>query len=116
MIEWKRRLDGKWATLRFGDLKVTTEGDQYLYEVQVHHKGLAPSEIRVELYADGVQGGAPVRQEMECLQPPGAMSSGHVYRAAVPASRPQADYTPRVIPRHDDMKVPLEEARILWQR
>ena len=43
-------------------------------------------------------------------------SSGYVYRAAVPAARPATDYTARVIPHRDGVAVPLEDARILWQR
>jgi starch phosphorylase len=116
MIEWKHRLDAQWAGLRFGDLKVITKDNQHLYEVQVYLNGLAPTEIRVELYADGAAGGAPVQQAMECLHPLTGASSGLVYRAAVDASRPHQDYTPRVVPRLDGVAVPLEDARILWQR
>jgi hypothetical protein len=43
-------------------------------------------------------------------------SGGYVYSAAVSAARPPADYTARVIPYHPGMVVPLEAARILWQR
>jgi hypothetical protein len=41
---------------------------------------------------------------------------GSPYRAQVPAARPVTDYTPRVIPCYDGVAVPLEEARIQWQR
>jgi starch phosphorylase len=41
---------------------------------------------------------------------------GYVYSAAVPSSRPQKDYTARLIPYYDGASVPLEEGRILWQR
>jgi starch phosphorylase len=116
MIDWKHRLDEKWTALHFGDLKVLTKDDQRLYEVQVYLNDLAPMEVRVELYADGVSGSAPIRQEMKCLHPLIGASGGYVYGATVAAIRPHTDYTPRVVPRHDDAKVPLEDARILWQR
>lgn len=41
---------------------------------------------------------------------------GHAYIARVPADRPAADYTVRLIPRRDGIAVPLEADRILWQR
>jgi glycogen phosphorylase len=41
---------------------------------------------------------------------------GHVFRAAVPATRPATDYTARVIPHCDGVAIPLEEVHILWQR
>ena len=43
-------------------------------------------------------------------------SGGYVYSAAVPAAHPPADYTARVIPRCEGVSIPLEDARILWQR
>ena len=41
---------------------------------------------------------------------------GYAYRAGVPAIRPAMDYTARVIPHSDGVAIPLEDARILWQR
>jgi len=41
---------------------------------------------------------------------------GSVYSGAVPATRPTTDYTARVVPHRDGVAVPLEVARILWQR
>jgi starch phosphorylase len=35
---------------------------------------------------------------------------------AVSADRPPGDYTARMIPHRDGVAVPLEDARILWQR
>ena len=72
--------------------------------------------MRVELYADGVMGGAPVRQEMKRVRQLAGASGGYVYSATVSAARPAADYTARVIPHRDGVAVPLEDARILWQR
>ena len=40
----------------------------------------------------------------------------YAYRVRVPATRPVTDYTARVIPHCDGVSVPLEEARIQWQR
>jgi glycogen phosphorylase len=41
---------------------------------------------------------------------------GHLYQAAVSATRLATDYTARVIPRFSGVTVPLEAAHILWQR
>jgi starch phosphorylase len=43
-------------------------------------------------------------------------SRGYVYGATVPATRAAEDFTARVLPRCDGVAVPLEDARILWQR
>ena len=77
---------------------------------------LDPNAARVELYANGINGGDPARVEMKCAQPLPDASRRCVYHAAVPATRPSSDYTARVIPQRSGVAVPLESARILWQR
>ena len=84
--------------------------------MQVHLGDLDPKAVRVELYAAGVTNSAPVRQEMERAHQRTAPPGGYIYRAVVPAARPAADYTARVIPHRDGVAIPLENARILWQR
>ncbi len=76
---------------------------------------LDPEAVRVELYADGVNGDGPVRQEMTRVRRLEGADGGCVYRAEVPATRPAADYTVRVVPHHDGVAVPLEVAQILWR-
>ena len=116
MVAWRQALEPKWGTLRFGEVKVKTQGKQHVYEVQVYLNGLDPTAVRVELYADGVMGAVPVRKKMKRVRQLAGASGGYVYSAAVPAGRPAADYTARVIPHCDGVAVPLESARILWQR
>src|SRR4029077_15907988 len=116
MVDWQHSLEKKLATLNFGEVKVETRGEQHVFEVQVCLNDLDPKAVRVELYADGVVGSAPVRQEMKRVRQPAGASGGYVYSAAVSAARPPADYTARVIPHYDGVAVPLEAARILWQR
>jgi starch phosphorylase len=115
MVDWRHSLETKWATLHFGEVKVETKDKQHIFEVQVYLNDLDPKAVRVELYADGVNGGSPVQQEMKQGQAAG-VPGGYVYSAAVSAARPSADYTARVIPNFAGIVVPLEEARILWQK
>jgi starch phosphorylase len=72
--------------------------------------------VRVELYADGVDGSAPQRVEMMRVSQLVGAANGYAYRAEMPAARPATDYTARLIPHCDGVAIPLEEARILWQR
>jgi starch phosphorylase len=116
MVDWRHVLEQKWATLHFGEVKVETRGEQHVFEVQVCLNDLDPKAVRVELYADGVMGSAPVRQEMKRLRQLAGASGDWVYSATVSSTRPPADYTARVIPRCDGVAIPLEDPRILWQR
>jgi glycogen phosphorylase len=116
IVDWRHALDQKWPTLHFGEMKVETRGGQHLFNIQVFLNGLDPNAVRVELYADAVTGSAPVLQEMKCERQPASASGDRIFSAAVPASRPATDYTARVVPHFDGVAVPLEDARILWQR
>jgi starch phosphorylase len=116
MVDWRHSLEQKWATLHFGAVKVETRDGKHIIEVQVGLHGLDPKAVRVELYGDAIKGSPPVRQEMTCLHPLSDESGGYVYSATVPAARPPAEYTARVIPHCDGVAIPLEDARILWQR
>ena len=116
MVDWKHSLEQKWATLHFGEVKVETRDTQYVFEIQVFLNDLDPQAVRVELYADGVRGSAPVRQEMEHVQSVAGESHGDIYRAAVSATRRATEYTARIIPHCAGVAVPLEVEHIFWQR
>jgi starch phosphorylase len=116
IVHWQHSLEQKWATLRFGEVKVETRGGQHIFDVEVYLADLEPNAVRVELYADGVNGGDPVRQEMKSVRRIDGAPGGYVYGTAVSAVRPQVDFTARLIPHCDGVAIPLEDARILWQR
>jgi len=116
VVDWQRALAQKWATLHFGEVKVATDAERHNFEVEVYLNDLDPDAVRVELYADRVNGLAPVRQEMKRSRRPAGAAGGHIYGATVMATRAATDYTARVIPHCDGVAIPLEDARILWQR
>jgi starch phosphorylase len=116
VVNWEQTLRQQWAMLRFGDMKVETRGKQHVFEVQVYLNDLDPKAVRVELYADGVMDSAPARLVMTRVHQLVGASGGFVFNAAVPATRPPADYTARIIPHRFGVAVPLEVDLILWQR
>jgi starch phosphorylase len=116
VADWQRAVNRTWGSLRFGNLRVESNADQHVFEVEIFLNDLDPKAVRVELFADGVNGGDPVRVEMECDGQPSDASRGCVHRATVPSARPAKDYTARAIPQHPGVAVPLESPRILWQR
>ncbi|TAK07847.1 MAG: alpha-glucan family phosphorylase [Candidatus Manganitrophaceae bacterium] len=116
IVQWRQMLEKKWESLRFGEVKIKTDGGYPLFQVQIDLAGLDPTAVRVELYADGVDGAPPERLEMRRIRRRSGAAGGSVYRASVPATRPASDYTPRVIPRGPGVAVPLEASSILWQR
>jgi glycogen phosphorylase len=116
IVDWQHALDEKWAGLRFGALRIDTTPDYHVFRVEVLLNGLEPHTVRVELYANGVNGSDPVRQEMTSVPSPTEGSAGSFYQARVPATRPAKDYTARALPQRSAVSVPLEAPHILWQR
>ena len=116
VVKWRQQVEENWSTLHFGEMKIMTDEKQYIFEVEVYLHKLDPDTVLVELHADGINGGASERYTMSLLSPPEDSAGGYVYRATVPATRPAADYTARIIPHSEGVAVPLETAQILWQR
>jgi glycogen phosphorylase len=116
MFDSQQSLEQKWSMLRFGEVKVETNADQHVFEVQVFFNDFDHEAVRVELYAEGTEGNAPERQEMKRVRQLAGAPGGFAYSAAVSAARPPANYTARVIPNCEGVAVPLEAAQILWQR
>ncbi|MEJ2690017.1 MAG: alpha-glucan family phosphorylase, partial [Deltaproteobacteria bacterium] len=115
-IEWQRTLAEKWPNLRFGEVKISAGKKEHLFEVPLYLDGLDPAAVRVELYAEGKNGSAPVCREMTRGDQLVGAENGYVYHASLSADRPASDYTARVLPCCPGVTVPLEESRILWQR
>ena len=116
MVDWQRAVAQGWSGISFGAMDHESRGEQCEFEVKVNLGQLVPSDVKVELYAEGMRGGPPMRCEMKPLDQGAVAEDGYIYRAAVLTARPPADYTARVSPCGDDASVPLEDARIVWQR
>jgi starch phosphorylase len=112
-LNWRRQVSDHWPRLRFGSVQVVTEGQEHRFQVQVYLDELNPDAVKVELFADALNGCEPIRHVMVRGEPLVGENAWH-YSAAVSADRPAADFTPRVIPCHPDAFVPLESAQILW--
>lgn len=54
-----------WGSLHFAAFRVTTEAGRHLFEVEILLNDLEADEVRVELYADGRDGGDAERQELK---------------------------------------------------
>jgi len=115
IVDWQHNLQDKWTTLRFGEMKVISDAQWHNFTVEVSFGNLDLKSVRVELYANGVNGGDRSRLEMIRGQPLDEVN-GYSFSAQVPITRPTTDYTARIIPHYDGVAIPLEDKHILWQR
>ena len=110
ILQWLQKVAQQWSTVRLAAVQVETHDGHHCFQVQVSPGGLLVSDIKVELFA--------MASDIQPMTPAGtsADSSGIVtYSAQVAATRPATDYTPRIIPYHPAVAVPLEANQILWQ-
>ncbi len=114
LLNWQAQLAKHGSSLRFGSATVEQKGDQFLFQVQVFLDDLDPDAVNTELYAQGPNGNAPSRHPMNRGARLAGTENGFLYTAHLPATRPAADYTPRLVPQHGGAFVPLEAPFILW--
>jgi starch phosphorylase len=100
--------------LRFGATAVEQKDGQHVFQAQVFLNELDPDAVSAELYAEEQHGSAAVRHPMKRGERLVGADNGFMYTASVPATRPAADFTPRLVPQHSGAFVPLEAPFILW--
>ena len=111
---WKQAFMEKWKGLYFDQVRIETGNGQHRFTVTIFLNGISPGDIAVELYAEGEKDGLPFRQIMEAVNDPGNEGK-QTYTINLPDKRPSSDHTPRIIPVHPDIYIPLELGLILWQ-
>ncbi len=113
---WRHRIADGWQEIRFGELRVEEADGHFRFEVQVYLGDVPNASVQVELYAEpaGHCSACPIAMQMD--GPIHGAVNGYVYMASVLADRPSDDFTPRIIPHHPEVQVPLEENHIHWYR
>jgi len=113
---WQQSIEQYWASVHFGELRVESSAGKHSFHVQVYFGDLDPEAVHVELYSEPLGDNPPGRCEMSRTDQLTGSVKSYDYSAEVPALRPAADYTPRIIAWHPAARIPLEEAHILWFR
>ncbi|MFA5655505.1 MAG: alpha-glucan family phosphorylase [Dysgonamonadaceae bacterium] len=109
-------LNQYWDKMYFGELKVNSTESEHAFEVPIYFNAINPDTVQVELYANGLNGEAPIKVKMVADKKTKVKENGSIYRVSVSSQRPASDYTPRVVPNFSGLSVPLETNHILWQR
>src|SRR4029077_19697766 len=88
LVRLRRTLEGHWAGLRVGDVRVHTEGGQHHFAAALYVDDVDPDAITVELYAEASGDLAPARTPMR-RGVPLIGARGFTYVAEVPDARPR---------------------------
>ena len=103
-----------WGEMYFGEMHISTTEKHHAFEIQVSLNNMDSENVKVELYANGINGEeasiiAMTRHSMN-------KDNSYTYKAMVSSTRPASDYTARIIPNVSGASIPLESNLILWQR
>ncbi len=116
LLDKSKILNQKWDLIQFGENNIETTNNKYNIKFEVILKDVDPDDVKVELYADGIDGQDPFIQTLSRGEKVEGSCNGFYFEASVPVNRPVTDFTARVIPCLPGIEVPLEISRILWQR
>jgi starch phosphorylase len=111
---WMHDLHHHWAGIHWGHPDVVTSGGRHRFSVPVYLAEIHPDSVSVELYAEPRAGNAIERHPLRRDRALTGAAGGFLYVGDCPAVRPSDDYTPRVVPAHPEVAVPLEARFIAW--
>ena len=109
-----RTFEQKWNSMRFGEVKIETIESQIKFEVQVYFNDIDADTIQIELFANGINEEPPFIQQMTRSSKAKAIANSYYYNILVASTRPATDFTIRAIPHIQNVSVPLEISKILW--
>jgi starch phosphorylase len=111
---WQKALKQHWGQLQFMEQKTETRDGKHHFTYSIYLDGLDPESVKVQLYANGLNGNSFFLQDLE--RDSKQKEHIYLYRTSVPASRPATDFTARIIPYFPEVHVPLAASQILWQK
>ena len=113
---WERRLHRGWKSLHIGTPDVAAEADGWSFRVPVYLGEIAAEDVCVELYGDPAPDapGPAVVPLARGAPVPGAVN-GFTYAGRIATARPRTDFTVRIVPYHNEARVPAEMPLIRWQ-
>ncbi|HRH50626.1 MAG TPA: alpha-glucan family phosphorylase [Panacibacter sp.] len=115
IIQTKIELSVKWSGISFNNIQINNTDNGYHFIVTVFLNGINPEDVLIELYANGINGASPEKVIMQPAAIP-VTDDQNLFHAFIATTRPNGDYTARVIPNYQSISVPLENNLIMWQQ
>ncbi|SFU71357.1 starch phosphorylase [Nitrosomonas eutropha] len=112
--QWDEQLKKSWHEIHWGNLIVSRDQEDWIFEVPVYLGGVSPESVQIQLYADPVAEEPHVCETMQRGdEMPGAIN-GYLYKSRLNTDRTHTDFTPRCVPYHPDAHIPIESHLIHW--
>jgi glycogen phosphorylase len=116
MEAWDRQLRQAWPGVHIGEADFTRQDSGWDVSVPIYLGDIATQDIRVEIYAEPIDGAAAEKIALAADGPVPGGTSSYFYRGKIGGTRAAGDYTVRVLPASPGVRVPTETTLIRWQR
>ena len=115
LVDICHRIDDHWQGIYFANFETKSCDSGRIFQTQVCVNDKVSDAVQVELFADELDGLSPERYPM--LRGERLIGcNGWVFTAHVGSERPAEHFTPRIVPCHPELSIPLECSSIKWQR
>lgn len=103
--------------LHFGHFHAEKRNNENYFEIEVYIDNVDANSVKVELYADGLNGFRAEKYEMHREVNTKRNKNGcEIFYVATSATRPLNDYTARLFLATEDIRAPADTGYILWQK
>jgi len=114
LLDWHSTLRLHWAQMHFGNVEVEKTDSGWSFRIQVYLGDILPEQVRVQIYAEGVNGGSAEVYNGQCGEKISGAIHGYCYQVDIDTHRLATDFTPRVLPYHAEARIPAEVSLIHW--
>ncbi|MFA5938877.1 MAG: alpha-glucan family phosphorylase [Sinimarinibacterium sp.] len=114
LLRWQQTLATGWHQIRFGKLDIDRTADGWHLHVQLYLGEVPADAVAVQVYAEPRNTTEPSHWSMQRGLPIDGALNAWSYEITVATDRPATDFTPRVLPYHEQAAVPIENNLIRW--
>ncbi len=116
LCSWQQQLKHYWLDIHFGDLSLKREEEGCLVDLQVYLGEISAESVEVQLYSEKSTDGNVACIPMQLGESIAGALNGYTYKAKLENVESVEDFTPRIIPFNDGVRIPIELPLIKWFR
>ena len=114
LAHWVQTLKQRWRELHLTRLEAQRHGETWEFSLAAYLGELSPDEVQVQLYTQPTGDEPLAVVSMRRAEPLPGAANGFIYRASAETRKPAEHFTPRVVPHHPEIRVPLETTLTHW--
>lgn len=115
LYNWQKQIVKNWDKVHVDKVGIEVSESRLNFKAHVYLGELKPGSVSVEIYADKLQDHDYIHHKMDLKDKISGSISGYIYSGSLETTRPPDHFTIRIIPFHEQARIPFEENHITWQ-